>query len=194
PRGRPAPPPAAGGAGGGAGNIPATSGSTAPASSAPAASGPAGGGPGTGFGPTQTTGAGLTDTVYVATSVGAAARRSAGARRGARRPEDAGDEQDAAETTRTGTAFTARMKHRRRHGTATERGYRYEFLDADSEPDVDDEPGPAETTDSSGTGAGTLGFAGAAAIPGVRPAGLVSVGADADGSKTVPMMPAGWKS
>ncbi|HLS00001.1 MAG TPA: PPE domain-containing protein [Mycolicibacillus parakoreensis] len=184
---------AAGAAGGGAGSTAAApSGSAVSAPGGPPAGGPPAGGPGTGFGPTQTTGAGLTDTVYVATAVGASARGSASSRRGARRPDPAGVGDDAAEPTRDSAAFAARMKHRRRRrGTATERGYRYEFLDDDPVSDTDGQPDPAET-DASEAGAGTLGFAGAADTRGVRASGLASVGADTGGEVTTPMMPASW--
>lgn len=130
----------------------------------------------------------------MATAVGASARRGAGSRRAARRPDPTGADEDATEATREPTAFTARMKHRRRRrGTATERGYRYEFLDADPTPAADESSPPAETTDASPAGAGNAGVRRCGGGPGVRAAGLASVGATADGAGTVPMMPTSWE-
>jgi PPE-repeat protein len=82
-----------------------------------------------------------------------------------------------------------------------DRGYRYEFLDLDSE--MDSETGaspdgdvPPTSSVASNQGAGPLGFAGTATKPGgQRAAGLAALAGDGfAGGPTVPMVPGSWDS
>lgn len=180
---------AGGAAGGSAGTV------TAPSTAAPAASlsmgaGPPGGGPGIGFDPTATTGAGLTDSLYVATAVGASAQRPASSRRAARRANEDVLEENVTDPALAGQSRGARLKQRHhRRATVPERGYRYEFIESPG--DFVAEPAEQATPDrsaESGRGAGPLGFAGAAAQDhGAAAVGLMTVAADR--GVVVPMIP-----
>jgi PPE-repeat protein len=77
--------------------------------------------------------------------------------------------------------------------TETHRGYRYEFLDADSGTShIEVGPDPAEGR-ASDRGAGTLGFAGTAQREGVA-AGLASLPGDGfGGGPAEPMVPGTWE-
>nr|WP_318546841.1 PPE family protein [Mycobacterium lepraemurium] len=86
----------------------------------------------------------------------------------------------------------ARARWRRR-GTATDRAYRYEYMDLDSDSGPEG-TGPKDGPVASGASAGQLGFAGAATkSDAARPAGLATLTRDglSDGPG-VPMMPRTW--
>ncbi|OBJ73650.1 PPE domain-containing protein [Mycobacterium sp. 1274756.6] len=173
-----------------AGTAPA--GAPAPGAAA-TAPGPGGGGPGAGFGPTaaEGTGAPMSDPLFVATASALSAQRSAGSRRAARRSAAEGAETDAPNPAQAGAALRSRMRHRRRRpGVATERGYRYEFLDAESlaDPAPPEPAGVAASTRS----AGAFGFAGVAATDRASSAvGLITV--DDEDDIRVPMLPGSWR-
>jgi PPE-repeat protein len=165
----------------------------APASGA----GPVGGGPGVGFGPTSSTGigAGLSDALYAVGLSGLSARNSARSRARRQSEEPAPDDVDAPAA--AAAASAKRRARARRHlgATAKDRAYRYEFMD--SEDDVASGSGPddaPEATTASGQGAGSLGFAGAAAQSGQRPpAGLQTLAADGlNDGPALPMLPSSW--
>jgi PPE-repeat protein len=91
------------------------------------------------------------------------------------------------------TSEGVRQRRHRRPGL-TDRGYRCEYLDSDS--DVDSEPGaqPVASTAASDQGAGPLGFAGTLREQTVAgAAGLTTLAGDAIGAgPTMPMVPSSW--
>ncbi|OBH51257.1 hypothetical protein A5687_11365 [Mycobacterium mantenii] len=173
--------------------------SAAPASTVAGSSGggPVGGGPGVGFGPTATegVGAGLSNALYAVGLSALSARGSASTRSRRRSEEPSSDDVDApAAAAAAADAKKKARARRRRGGTATERAYRYEFMDSDEGSDPAggaDDPYAARPSEDS---AGPLGFAGAAAkSDAARAAGLATLSRDglSDGP-TVPMMPSTW--
>ncbi len=174
-------------------NAPTVSSAPATTVATPAGGGPVGGGPGAGFSPTATDGigAGMSDGLYAVGLSGLAARGSAGSRARRKSQKPAPDDVDAPAAAAAAAAKKARAR-RRRAGTATDRAYRYEFMDSDQEFGLDaEEPDAAEASDRGG---GALGFAGAATKSGAtQPVGLATLtrGGLSDGP-TAPMMPSSW--
>ncbi|MCV7412965.1 hypothetical protein AWC05_12045 [Mycobacterium florentinum] len=185
----------------GFGNVPTSSSVSAPApapasaTAAPASGAPpAGAPPGVGFGPTSTSGlgAGLSDALWAVGLSGLSG--SAGAKNRSRRKseEPAPDDADAPAA---GVAASAKEKlkaRRRRAQDAKDKAYRYEFMDLEDTPvgPVDDEP----RTSAGESGAGPLGFAGAAAKSGAdHAAGLTTLtGNGLNDGPSVPMLPSSW--
>lgn len=173
--------------------------STAPATTVAgsAGGGPVGGGPGVGFGPTATDGIGanVSNALYAVGLSGLSARGSASSRSRRKSEEPSPDDVDAPATAAAAAAAKKKARARRRRGgTATERAYRYEFMElddgADPAGDVEDPYAARPSEDS----AGPLGFAGAAAKSDAAQAtGLATLTRDglSDGP-TVPMMPSTW--
>ncbi|WP_331713163.1 hypothetical protein [Mycobacterium kyorinense] len=103
--------------------------------------------------------------------------------------------QDAA----AGTAATAvrgqQDRARRRRGSVTDRGHRYEYLDADDADDVVAEP-VTPLTDRpvpSDRRSGPLGFTGTLPKSGAKAAGLATLASDEfGGGPSVPMLPESW--
>lgn len=191
----PAPAPAPGTAPAGVSNAPTMSSAPASAVATPAGGGPVGGGPAVGFGPTGTEGigAGMSDTLYAVGLSGLAARGSASGRARRKSEEPAPDDVEAPAAAAAEAAARKRARARRRRaGTATDRAYRYEFLDLEENSGRDDE-GP-EAVHPSGQGGGPVGFAGAATRSGLdQPAGLATLTRVGLGDgPTVPMMPSSW--
>jgi len=89
---------------------------------------------------------------------------------------------------------TERARRRRRAAMPDQhRGYRYEFLDADSGADVG--PDADGSRAASDRGAGPLGFAGTAPTANVEAAGLATLTGDGfGGGPVVPMLPGAWES
>ena len=175
-------------------NAPTVSSAPATTVATPAGGGPVGGGPGVGFGPTATDGigAGMSDALYAVGLSGLSARGSASSRARRKSEEPAPDDVDAPAARRGGQATKKARARRRRGGTATDRAYRYEFMDSDQESGH----GHGRSGRRRGLrwGGGPLGFAGAAAKSGAaQPAGLATLTRDglSDGP-TVPMMPSSW--
>lgn len=173
--------------------------STAPATTVAGSTGggPVGGGPGVGFGPTATDGIGanVSNALYAVGLSGLSARGSASSRSRRKSEEPSPDDVDAPATAAAAAAAKKKARARRRRGgTATERAYRYEFMELDdgSDPTGDaEDPYAASPSEDS---AGPLGFAGAAAKPdAAKAAGLATLTRDgfSDGP-TVPMMPSTW--
>ncbi|OBK63474.1 hypothetical protein A5653_24830 [Mycobacterium colombiense] len=173
--------------------------STAPATTVAgsAGGGPVGGGPGVGFGPTATDGIGATasNALYAVGLSGLSARGSASSRSRRKSEEPSSDDVDAPAGAAAAAAAKKKARARRRRGgTATERAYRYEYMDLDDgvHPTGDaEDPYAASPSEDS---AGPLGFAGAAAKSDTAQAtGLVTLTRDglSDGP-TVPMMPSTW--
>ncbi|OBG38943.1 hypothetical protein A5672_15925 [Mycobacterium alsense] len=124
------------------------------------------GGPGPGFGPTL--GARISVEEPVPDSAAAAAVATAAARR---------DKARAA----------------RRLRTVIDRGYRYEYLEADDETVIAGGTGGLERRAQSGHGAGAMGFAGTLLRTGKEPAGLATMAGDAfGGGPELPMVPGTW--
>ena len=177
-------------------NAPTVSHAPAPTATAPAGAGPAGGGPGTPFGPTASDGigAGMSDWLYAVGLSGLAARGSSGSKARHKSKDPASDDVDApAEAAAPAGSKQARAR-RRRAATAKDHAHRFEYMDLDQEllPGFDDEDPHA--AHPSGEGAGPLGFAGAAAKPGVSQAtGLATLTGDGLSDRPVmPMMPSSW--
>lgn len=173
--------------------------STAPATTVAgsAGGGPVGGGPGVGFGPTATDGIGANafNALYAVGLSGLSARGSASSRSRRKSEEPSSDDLDApAAAAAAAEAKKKARARRRRGGTATERAYRYEFMEMDggTTPDGDaEDPYAARPSEDS---AGPLGFAGAATKPDAAQAtGLATLTRDGltDGP-TLPMMPSTW--
>lgn len=173
--------------------------SAAPASTVAgsAGGGPAGGGPGVGFGPTATDGigAGLSNALYAVGLSGLSARGAASSRSRRKSEEPSPDDLDAPGAAAAAAAAKEKARARRRRGgTATERAYRYEFLDLDEASDPAGDGDDPHATRPSQDSAGPLGFAGAAAKSGAtQAAGLATLDRDglSDGP-SVPMMPSTW--
>lgn len=178
-------------------HVPTTAPAPASAVAGSAGGGPAGGGPGVGFGPTATDGigSGLSNALYAVGLSGLSARGSASSRSRRKAEEPSSDDIDAP----AGAAAAAEAKkraraRRRRGGTATERAYRYEFMDLDEGLDPADAAEDPHAAQPSEDGAGPLGFTGAAANSGAaQAAGLATLTRDglSDGPR-VPMMPSTW--
>lgn len=108
-------------------------------------------------------------------------------------------EESASSSAATGAGLTAMQRRmaarrRRRGGTATERGYRYEFTTATAVAPATAaaRAEPAAPT-AAGIGAGPVGFTGTAARSALPiPAGLATARADTEHDATVPMMPGTW--
>lgn len=173
--------------------------STAPATTVAgsAGGGPVGGGPGVGFGPTATDGIGANafNALYAVGLSGLSARGSASSRSRRKSEEPSSDDLDApAAAAAAADAKKKARARRRRGGTATERAYRYEFMEMDegTTPAGDaEDPYAARPSEDS---AGPLGFAGAAAKSDAAQAtGLATLTRDglSDGP-TLPMMPSTW--
>ncbi|OBJ03913.1 PPE domain-containing protein [Mycobacterium sp. 1465703.0] len=173
--------------------------STAPASTVAGSTGggPVGGGPGVGFGPTATDGIGanVSNALYAVGISGLSARGSASSRSRRKSMEPSSDDVDASASAAAAAAAKKKARARRRRGgTATERAYRYEFMDLDDGVDLvgnAEDPHAARPSEDS---AGPLGFAGAAAKSDAAQAtGLATLTRDglSDGP-TVPMMPSTW--
>ncbi|OBJ55471.1 PPE family protein [Mycobacterium sp. 1423905.2] len=152
----------------------------------PVGAGPAGGGPGVGFGPTATDSTGLTagigDSLYAVGLSGLSAKGSASSRARDKVPEPNPDDVEAPAA--AAAAASGRARRRRRMGAdAKVHGNRYEYLD----------PEPVEASD---TGAGPVGFAGAAPRYGARSeqaAGLITLaGDDFSDTPATPMLPSTW--
>ncbi|OBJ27596.1 PPE family protein [Mycobacterium sp. 1245801.1] len=173
--------------------------STAPATTVAgsAGGGPVGGGPGVGFGPTATDGIGANafNALYAVGLSGLSARGSASSRSRRKSEEPSSDDLD----TPAAAAAAAEAKkkaraRRRRGGTATERAYRYEFMEMDGGTTPAADAGDPYAPRPSDDGAGPLGFAGAATKPDAAQAtGLATLTRDglSDGP-TLPMMPSTW--
>ncbi|WP_231996367.1 hypothetical protein [Mycobacterium scrofulaceum] len=133
----------------------------------------------------------MSDALYAVGLSGLAARGSASNRARRKSEEPAPDDVDApAEAAAAAAAKKKARARRRRAGTATDRAYRYEFMDPDSGVD-DDIPDAVRASDQGG---GSLGFAGAATISGLaQPTGLTTLTREGFGDgPTVPMMPSSW--
>ncbi|AFC48788.1 PPE domain-containing protein [Mycobacterium intracellulare] len=173
--------------------------STAPATTVAgsAGGGPVGGGPGVGFGPTATDGigAGLSNALYAVGLSGLSARGSASSRSRRKSEEPSSDDVEAPAGAAAAAAAKKKARARRRRGgTATERAYRYEFMDLDQDGDPGVDSGDPFAARPSEDSAGPLGFAGAAAkSDAARAAGLATLTRDgfSDGP-SVPMMPSTW--
>lgn len=104
----------------------------------------------------------------------------------------------AAKAAAAGAASSARQQHsrRRRHAapTRTGRGYRYEFLDLESDVGEPDGTELATSGAASARGAGPLGFAGTTTTSGSpAAAGLTRLAGDGfGGGPTMPMVPTSW--
>ena len=97
------------------------------------------------------------------------------------------DDSRAPETTRLSAARRKARAKRRQSGNATERGYRYEFMDAeDSEPRAPEPAlvGTGVTTQS----AGRFGASGTTSAP----AGFTTLGAEEHAAPAAPMLPTDW--
>ncbi|OBJ05920.1 hypothetical protein A5660_15130 [Mycobacterium alsense] len=124
------------------------------------------GGPGPGFGPTL--GARIRAEEPVPDSAAVAAAAAAAARR---------DQARAA----------------RRLRTVIDRGYRYEYLEAEDETVIACGTIGLEHRAQSGRGAGAMGFAGTLLRTGAEPAGLTTMAGDAfGGGPELPMVPGTW--
>jgi PPE-repeat protein len=150
-----------------------------------------------GFGPTSSTGigAGLSDALYAVGLSGLSARNSASSRARRQAEEPAPDDVDAPATAATASAKKRARARRHLGATAKDRAYRYEFMD--SEDDAASVSGPDDApgaTTASGQGAGSLGFAGAAAQSGQSaPAGLQTLaGEGLNDGPALPMLPSSW--
>ncbi|OBH53451.1 hypothetical protein A5685_14255 [Mycobacterium colombiense] len=173
--------------------------STAPATTVAgsAGGGPVGGGPGVGFGPTATDGIGATasNALYAVGLSGLSARGSASSRSRRKSEEPSSDDVDAPAGAAAAAAAKKKARARRRRGgTATERAYRYEYMDLDDGVDPTGDAEDPYAASPSQDSAGPLGFAGAAAKSDAAQAtGLVTLTRDglSDGP-TVPMMPSTW--
>ncbi|OMC25084.1 hypothetical protein A5739_24050 [Mycobacterium colombiense] len=173
--------------------------STAPATTVAgsAGGGPIGGGPGVGFGPTATDGIGanVSNALYAVGLSGLSARGSASSRSRRKSEEPSSDDVDAPAGAAAAAAAKKKARARRRRGgTATERAYRYEYMDLDDGVDPTGDAEDPYAASPSQDSAGPLGFAGAAAKSGAAQAtGLVTLTRDglSDGP-TVPMMPSTW--
>ncbi|OMC14138.1 PPE domain-containing protein [Mycobacterium colombiense] len=173
--------------------------STAPATTVAgsAGGGPVGGGPGVGFGPTATDGIGanVSNALYAVGLSGLSARGSASSRSRRKSEEPSSDDVDAPAGAAAAAAAKKKARARRRRGgTATERAYRYEYMDLDDGVDPTGDAEDPYAASPSQDSAGPLGFAGAAAKSDAAQAtGLVTLTRDglSDGP-TVPMMPSTW--
>ncbi|SOX54514.1 PPE family protein [Mycobacterium ahvazicum] len=184
----------------GFGNVPTSSSVSAPAPAPATATAmpahgapPVGGGPGVGFGPTSTTGlgAGLSDALYAVGLSGLSGSASARNRSRRKSEEPAPDDADAPAASAAASAKERLKARRRRGGTAKDKAYRYEYMDLEDTPAApDDEP----ATTAGESGAGPLGFAGAAAKSGAdRAAGLTTLTSDGlNDGPSVPMLPKTW--
>jgi PPE-repeat protein len=177
-------------------HVPTTSAAPASAVAGSASAGPVGGGPGVGFGPTATDGigAGLSNALYAVGLSGLAARTGASGRSRRKSEEPASDDLDAPAAGVTAAAKKRAQARRRRRGTATDRAYRYEYMDLDQElaPGFDTADPPASIP--SEESAGPLGFSGAATQSGAdQAAGLATLTRHglSDGP-SMPMMPSTW--
>jgi PPE-repeat protein len=177
-------------------HVPTTSAAPASAVAGSASAGPVGGGPGVGFGPTATDGigAGLSNALYAVGLSGLSARTGASGRSRGKSEEPASDDLDAPAAAMTAAPKKRAQARRRRRGTATDRAYRYEYMDLDQElaPGFDTEDPPASIP--SEESAGPLGFAGAATQSGAaQAAGLATLTRDGLSSgPSLPMMPSTW--
>jgi PPE-repeat protein len=184
----------------GFGNVPTSSSASAPApapasaTAAPASGAPpAGAPPGVGFGPTSTSGlgAGMSDALWAVGLSGLSGSASAKNRSRRKSEESAPDDADAPAAAAKASAKEKLKARRRRAQDAKDKAYRYEFMDLDDAPaGPDDEP----ATSAGESGAGPLGFAGAATKSGVgQAAGLTTLAGDglSDGP-AVPMLPSSW--
>jgi PPE-repeat protein len=177
-------------------NAPTVSTAPAPTATAPAGAGPAGGGPGAGFGPTATDGigAGMSDWLYAVGLSGLAARGSAGSKARRKSKDPTSDDVDAPTEAAAPAGSKQARARRRRAATAKDHAHRFEYMDLDQEllPGFDDEDPHA--AHPSGEGAGSLGFAGAAAKPAVSQAsGLATLTGDGLSDRpAMPMMPSSW--
>jgi hypothetical protein len=116
--------PAPGGIPAGISPTPTVSSPAAPAPMTGIGGGPAGGGPGVGFGPTAA------DSLYAVGLSGLSRPTSAAARAQRKSPEPAPDDVEAA-VAAAEAARTEERRRRQRGATATDRGHRYEFMDAE---------------------------------------------------------------
>lgn len=128
--------------------------------------------------PSAPPGATMPGLAYLVGQLPADARQTVGARARARRAAQA----DLVEGPAAAEADNEVSQARRRRADVTQRGRRYEYLDA--------EP----STSASDRGAQTLGFTGTAPANGAAaPAGLTALGDDAfDGAARTPMVPRTW--
>ncbi|WAC93708.1 PPE family protein [Mycobacterium sp. Aquia_213] len=184
----------------GFGNVPSTSSASAPApapASATAAPSPgappAGAPPGVSFGPTSTTGlgAGLSDALWAVGLSGLSGSSSAKNRSRRKSEEPASDDADAPGAAAAASAKEKLKARRRRAQDAKDKAYRYEYMDLEDAPaGPDDEP----VTSVGESGAGPLGFAGAAVKSGAgHAAGLTTLGGDGlNDGPSVPMLPSSW--
>lgn len=184
----------------GFGNVPTSSSVSAPAPAPATATAmpahgapPVGGGPGVGFGPTSTTGlgAGLSDALYAVGLSGLSGSASARNRSRRKSEEPAPDDAEAPAASAAASAKERLKARRRRGGTAKDKAYRYEYMDLDDTPAApDDEPVSA----AGESGAGPLGFAGAAAKSGAdHAAGLTTLTGDGlNDGPSMPMLPKTW--
>ena len=161
-----------------AGSAPSAPNSAASTTATASGGAPPGGGPGVGFGPgvSDGVGAGMADYFYAVSLSGLSARSSASGRSRRKSSEPAPDDAEAAATGAASARERLRSR-RRRGGEAKDHAYRYEYL----------EPEPPSASD---TGAGPLGFAGAAS----KPTGLVTLDSDGMSSGTsMPLLPSSWQ-
>ncbi|MEE6139132.1 PPE family protein [Mycobacterium sp. 050128] len=184
----------------GFGNVPTSSSVSAPAPAPATATAmpahgapPVGGGPGVGFGPTSTTGlgAGLSDALYAVGLSGLSGSASARNRSRRKSEEPAPDDADAPAAAAAASAKQRLKARRRRGGTAKDKAYRYEYMDLEDTPAApDDEP----VTTAGESGAGPLGFVGAATKSGADDAaGLTTLNGDGlNDGPSVPMLPSSW--
>lgn len=184
----------------GFGNVPTSSSVSAPAPAPATATAmpahgapPVGGGPGVGFGPTSTTGlgAGLSDALYAVGLSGLSGSASARNRSRRKSEEPAPDDADAPAALAAASTKERLKARRRRGGTAKDKAYRYEYMDLEDTPAApDDEP----VSMAGESGAGTLGFAGAAAKSGAdHAAGLTTLTGDGlNDGPSMPMLPKTW--
>ncbi|MEM6108592.1 PPE family protein [Mycobacterium sp. 050272] len=184
----------------GFGNVPTSSSVSAPAPAPATATAmpahgapPVGGGPGVGFGPTSTTGlgAGLSDALYAVGLSGLSGSASARNRSRRKSEEPAPDDAEAPAASAAASAKERLKARRRRGGTAKDKAYRYEYMDLDDTPAAPDDK-PVSTAGESG--AGPLGFAGAAAKSGAdHAAGLTTLTGDGlNDGPSMPMLPKTW--
>ncbi|CDO89169.1 hypothetical protein AWC29_11845 [Mycobacterium triplex] len=182
------------------GNVPTSSSASAPAPAPATATAmpahgapPAGGPPGVGFGPTSTTGlgAGMSDALWAVGLSGLSGSASARNRSRRKSEEPAPDDADAPAGAAAASAKERLKARRRRAQDVKDKAYRYEFMNLEDTPTgPDDEP----VTSAGESGAGPLGFAGAAAKSGAgQAAGLTTLAGDGlNDGPSLPMLPNTW--
>ncbi|BAX90645.1 PPE family protein [Mycobacterium shigaense] len=119
-----------------------------------------------------------------------------GAGAGAQRKAPEPDAVAAAAAAAASAREAQRARRRRRAAmNADQRGYRYEFLDADQTVDADPGEQVVGATRPSDRGAGPLGFAGTVRQNAAEATGLATlIGDDFGGDPKLPMMPGTWQS